>query len=155
MSGAAGLDALEPWLDGYLQRLKPGQRMQLARKVGQLLRRLNAERILANVQPDGSAMEPRKEGKRRRRRKGKMFPRVGLARNLRVFPGHDEVELRFSAKVAGTASVHHFGLPDKVDKRIPNSIKIRYPARQLLGIPPEDRDAIMEAALAWLESAER
>lgn len=151
----SGLEALEPWLDGYLQKLKPGERMKLARKIGQLLRRRNAERIIANVEPDGSAMAPRKTGKRSRRKKGKMFPRVGLARNLRVFPGPDEVALRFNAKVAGTASVHHFGLTDAVDKRIPNSIKVRYPARKLLGIPAEDREAIMTEVFKWLESGGR
>lgn len=154
MSEPSGLDALEPWLDGYLAKLKPGERMRIARKIGQVLRRRNAERIRANLQPDGSAMAPRKPGKHRRKR-GRMFPRTGLARNLRIQARTDEARLDFAQRVAGTAAVHHFGLVDAVDRRIPHSIKVRYPARLLLGIPPEDRDAIMAEVFAWLESEGR
>lgn len=158
---ATGLDALEPWLDGYLQKLKPGERMKIARKIGQLLRRRNAERIMANVEPDGSAMAPRrpkvdrKGRKRGHHGKGRMFKRIGMARNLKVHAEADQVSLRFAPRVAGTAEVHHFGLADKVDRRIPNSIKVRYAARLLLGIPAEDREAIMTEVFAWLESEGR
>ena len=157
----SGLEALEPWLEGYLQQLKPGERIRIARKIGQLLRKRNAERIMANVEPDGTAMAPRRPKKDRKGRKrgsygsGRMFKRIALARNLKVTPRPDEVSLRFNQRVAGTASVHHFGLPDAVDRRIANSIKVRYPARKLLGIPPEDREAIMTEVFKWLESGGR
>ena len=150
MAEDSGLEALEPWLEGYLNRLKPGQRMELARKIGQLLRRRNAARIAANIQPDGTAIEPRKPRKRGgKQRRGKMCQRVKLARNMTVRARADQVELSFKQPVAGTAAVHHFGLVDKVEQS-GTSPRVRYPSRKLFGIPAEDREAIMDEALAWL-----
>lgn len=77
---------LEPFLAAYLNRLGPGQRRRVARKVGEALRRENVKRIAANVQPDGSAMEPKKkrkrmmDGKGRVKRTGKMLPKIKLCR---------------------------------------------------------------------------
>lgn len=149
MTEQSGLEALEPWLEGIMNRLKPGERLKLARKIGQMLRRRNAQRIAANIQPDGSAMEPRKPRKRGRSRRGKMFQKTRLARNMRVRAQPDQVEVSFKQAVASAAAVHHFGLVDKVEKTA-TAPRVRYPSRKLLGIPPEDRDAIMDEALDWL-----
>lgn len=149
MAEKSGLEALEPWLESYLNRLKPGQRMQLTRKIGQLLRRRNAARIAANVTPDGLPMEPRKPRKRSRAKRGKMFQKTRLTRNMKIRARPDQVELSFKQPVAGTAAVHHFGLVDKVEPTA-TAPKVRYPARPLLGLPPADREAIMDEALAWL-----
>ena len=86
-----------------------------------------------------------------RKRKALMFPKIALARNLKVRTSPEEVELTFTGRTAQTAAVHHYGLEDKVDRRIPNSIRTRYSARRLLGIPAGDRDAIMDEVLAWLD----
>jgi phage virion morphogenesis protein len=150
----SGLEALEPWLEAVMNRLKPGERVQLSRKIGQMLRARNAKRIAGNVQPDGSPMEPRKprrdrRGKLRKSRQGKMFRQTGKVRNLKVRAFPDRVEIAFAPAVSGTAAVHHFGLMDKVEKT-PTAPKVRYPARHLLGIPAEDREAVMDAALKWL-----
>ena len=150
------LEALEPWIDGFLARLKPGERLRLSRKIGQLLRRVNAARIRRNVEPDGSAMEPRKvrrdsQGRLRGRRgKGRMFRKLGLARNMKVKARPDEVEVSFNSRVSRTAAVHHFGLKDRVEKRR-NSIRVRYAERRLLGIPKGDKQAIMDEVLQHLE----
>lgn len=153
---APPLEALEPWLRGYLDRLSPREQGKVARAIGAMLRKANADRIRANVQPDGSPMEPRKAQKDRRgrirKRKGKMFPRIALARNLKVRTRPDEVEIAFTQRIAGAASVHHFGLTAEVDPRIRHSIKVRYVARRLLGFSPADRQAIMDAALGGLEA---
>ena len=149
MAEESGLEALEPWLQAIQNRLKPGERMKLARKIGQLLRKRNAQRITANRQPDGSSMEERKPRKRGgKQRRGRMFKKT--ARNLRVRAFQDRVELDFKQPVSGAAKVHHFGLMDKVEKT-PTAPRVRYPSRKLLGIPAEDREAIMDEALAWLE----
>lgn len=153
---ADDLTALEPWLRGYLDRLTPREQLKVTRAIGAMLRKANADRIRANVQPDGSAMDPRKPQQDRRgrirKRKGKMFPKIALARNLKVRARSDEVEIEFAKNVSGAAAVHHYGLVSPVDKRIPHSIRVRYPARRLLGFSAEDREAIMDAALSALES---
>jgi phage virion morphogenesis protein len=152
------LDALEPWLGGLLAKTKPRQRMALARKVGQIMRQFNAARVNANVEPDGTPMaprnprKPRKSGKERRGKRGRMFKRIELARNMRVTPGPDEVLLSFNSRVAKTAEVHHFGLEDAVDRRVRNSIRVRYKARRLLGFGPGDREAMLAEIMGWLES---
>lgn len=154
------LDAFEPWLHDLMSRVSPGRRLSLSRRVGQILRRINALRVAANIEPDGSAMEARKpkkerKGKRSRGRSraasGKMFRRIELARNMRVRAAADHVELGFKPNVAKTAEVHHFGLEDAVDKRVPNSIRTRYPARRLLGFGPGDSDLLLVEVLTWLE----
>lgn len=155
MSTDSGLEALEPWLAGYLARLSAGERLKLTRKIGQMLRRRNSIRIRANIQPDGTAMEPRKikqdQRGRIRGRKGPMFPKIAMAKNLKVTARPDEVEISFTPLVAGAAKIHHWGLVGKVENT-PGSIRVRYPARRLLGIPPADREAIMDEALAWLDA---
>ena len=155
MTEASGLEAIEPWLDGLLQRLKPGERRALTSKIGRMLRQRNAERIRDNSDPDGNPMPARKrqldQRGRIRKRKALMVPKIALARNLKVRTSPEEVELTFTGRTAQTAAVHHYGLEDKVDRRIPNSIRTRYSARRLLGIPAGDRDAIMDEVLAWLD----
>lgn len=152
---AAGeLTALEPGLKGYLDRLSPRERGKVARAIGTMLRKANAQRIRDNVQPDGSPMAPRKSQKDRRgrirKRKGRMFPKIALARNLKVRASPDEVEIAFAQLVAGAANVHHYGLVSPVDPRIPNAIRVRYEARRLLGFSAADRQAIAEVALESL-----
>ena len=157
MSADAPLAAIEQWIGGYLARLDPGQRVKLSRRIGVILRRTNAKRIAANTQPDGSDMEARKprldrRGRLRKSRKGKMFRQTGKLRNMRIRARPDEVEVFFGPAVAGTAKVHHFGLVDTVDKNVPTAPRIRYPIRRLLGLPPEDREAIMDEVMEWLDS---
>ena len=151
---ADDLTAIEPWLDGIMARLEPSERLKVARRIGQMLRRRNAERIRANVQPDGSAMEPRKVTRdkrgRIRGRKGKMFPKTGLAKNIQVRADADEVEVSFKQSVAGAAKVHHYGLIDRVSRNA-GSPRVRYPIRRLLGINDEDRDMILAEVSKMLE----
>jgi phage virion morphogenesis protein len=152
------LDALEPWLGGLLAKTAPTQRMALSRRVGQIMRKFNAARVNANVEPNGTPMaprnpkKPRKGRKERRGKAGRMFKRIELARNMRVTPGADEVSLSFNSRVARTAQVHHFGEEDAVDRRIRNSIRVRYKARRLLGFGPGDREAMLAEIMAWLET---
>lgn len=150
-----GLDHLAPWLEGYLQRLKPTERRKLTRKLAKALRDSNARRIRDNVQPDGTPMEPRKSQRDRRgrlrKRKGRMFPKTALAKNLRYRANAEDLEVSFRPLVAGTASVHHYGLTAPVDPRIPNSITIRYPARRLLGLSEADVRLIEEDSLNLLD----
>jgi phage virion morphogenesis protein len=149
---------LEPFLAGYLNRLGPAQRKRVMRKIGQEVRRINTRRIAANVQPDSSAMEPRKPRKRmkdaqgRIRRQGKMFRKLRLAKKIAIDVADDEVALSFKGNAAESAERHHFGLPGFVGRtRKGKDIRVKYPARRLLGFGPEDMDAIIDAALGLLE----
>ena len=151
---ADDLTAIEPWLDGIMARLEPGERLKVARRIGQMLRRRNAERIRANVQPDGSPMEPRKITRdkrgRIRGRKGNMFPKTGMAKNMQVRADADQVEVSFKQTVAGAAKVHHYGLVDRVSRNA-GAPRVRYPIRRLLGINGEDRDLILAEVSKMLE----
>lgn len=155
---ADDLAELEPFLAAYLNRLGPAQRRRVARKVGEALRRENAKRIAANVQPDGSAMEARKkrkrmmDGKGRIKRTAKMFPKIKLAKSLRIRATPDEVEVGFNNPLlAATARAHQFGLVDYVGKtKDGRTIRTRYPQRRLLGFGADDIELITDTALAML-----
>ena len=151
---AEGLDALAPWLGGVLQKLSPGERLGLTRKIGKALRDANAARIRDNLTPDGTPMEPRKPKRdkrgRLRKRKGRMFPKTSLARNLRAIARPNEIEVAFRQLVAGTAAIHHHGLTAPVNPKNPRSIQVRYPARPLLGFAPADLERIDQEVGDWL-----
>lgn len=150
---------LDSFLQGQLAKLAPAQRRKVARKIGEALRRENARRIAANVQPDGSAMEPRKPRKRmkdakgRIRRGGKMFPKIRLARSLKIRATAEEAEVSFAnSLIERTASAHHFGLSDFVGRTASGKVvRARYPERQLLGVGPEDLANISELVLDLLD----
>lgn len=160
MADAEDFAELERYLAAYLTRLGPAQRKRVAHRIGQELRRANARRIAANVQPDGSSMEPRKRRKRLRdragkvRRTAKMFPKIRLAKSMRVRSTPDDVEVGFyNAMIASTARAHQFGLTDFVGRTADGrTVRTRYPVRVLLGFSEEDREVIIDTALKSLES---
>lgn len=143
---------LAPWVAAVAERFGDGNLRKIARKIGLALRRINAARIAANIQPDGTAMEPRKprplrdRKKDRIKKKGRMFPRIKLTRNINVDADADQVELTFNGKVAKTAEVHHFGLRDRV-ARFRGAPQYRYPARELLGFGAADDDIVLATVL--------
>jgi phage virion morphogenesis protein len=158
---AEDLEALEPWLQGYLDRLAPAQRRKAAQAIGQQARRANALRIAANVEPDGAAMAPRKQKKRladrhgKVRRTAKMFAKIRLARFLRVQASEDQTEVGFKAGTdSRIASVHQYGQVDSVGRtRRGQVVQTRYAARRLLGFSPEDRQAILDTAIRMVEGS--
>ena len=54
------LSRLTSWADGLLASMEPAARRQLAGEMARTLRASQAQRIRANLQPDGSPMAPRK-----------------------------------------------------------------------------------------------
>lgn len=148
---------LAPWVAAIAQRFGDGNMRQIARKIGLALRRSNADRISRNVQPDGSTMEPRKprplrdRKKDRIRKKGRMFPKIRLARNMNIDASSEQVELTFNGKVAKTAEVHHFGLRDRV-ARFRGAPQYRYPERELLGFGAADDDVILATVLDGVDA---
>lgn len=153
---ADALEQFATYFDTMLADLSPAKRKAVARKIGQRLRRLNAQRMRANVEPDGAAMAPRKKRLREKSKPGRgrrMFREIGKARNLRVRPSEDGVEIGFANPGTGRVAVeHHFGLDGRVGRtRAGRMIRTRYTARRLLGFGAQDIDAVTDELLAWLD----
>lgn len=150
------LAGFDQWFGDILAGLSPTQRRKAARQLGQALRRSNLKRIAANVQPDGTAMEPRKprkdaRGRLKERQGGKMFRRLRYARHWKIDARQDSVEILPKGK-ANLLAVHHFGLTDKVGtdgERRP--IRHRYPVRKLLGFSGEDEQMALEVAASLID----
>lgn len=81
-------------------------------------------------------------------RKGKqtrMFKKLATARFLRMYNGDNEAAIYFLPSAANIAGVHQFGLTENKGR-----IKIKYPARQLLGLTPQDINHIEDQILEHL-----
>lgn len=146
---ADGLEAIEPFIGELLERVQPALRRKALDRMMRLLRRANAARIAANVEPDGGAMAPRKKRPRPVRRK--MFRNIGKTQSLRIRVQPDEAELHFANPlIEDTAAVHHFGQTGYVGKtRAGRVIRTKYEARRLLGFGPE-QDELVEELLKHL-----
>ncbi len=147
------LSRLDAWFGRILQGLEPGQRRKAALKLGQALRRSNLKRIAANVQPDGSPMEPRKprkdaRGRLRKKAGGTMFQGLRFAKHWRIDADQDGVEITAKSPIVDrNASVSQFGetaIVGRLRNRTP--IRYRYPERLLLGFGPEDEDLALNIA---------
>lgn len=150
---ADDLSAIEPWISGLIDRLSAGERRKLGMKLGRLMRKTNAARIARNVDPDGAAMAPRKkrEGSKSNIRR-KMFPKIRLARALKIRATGDGVAVEFANPLIGrVAQVHHFGDVGFVGKTSRGrTIRTRYTARRLLGFGAQDIEMITDEVLAHL-----
>lgn len=143
---------LDNWLQQYAATLSPPARKKLAMAMMRELRRVNAQRIASNVDPEGSKFEPRKPrpGRTKRTPGGKaMFRKLRLARNMKIRADADGGELNFGNPMVGmTAAEHHYGKEGRVGKtRDGRTISVRYAERRLLGFGPDDLRRIMDAAI--------
>ncbi|OJW73018.1 MAG: phage virion morphogenesis protein [Sphingomonadales bacterium 63-6] len=148
MAGEEGLEAIEPFIGEVLQAIEPGQRRKLIDKLMRAARRANAQRITANVEPDGTKMTPRKKRKGKR---GKMFRRIGKQSSLKIRISPDEGELRFANPlIESTAAAHQYGLTDFVGRtRDGRMIRTKYEARRILGFGKE-QDELLDEVLRQL-----
>ena len=141
-------------LDGLLQQLSPAERSRLCRDIARQLRASQAKRVAAQQNPDGSAFEPRKPQQSLRARKGKvrrrMFAKLTSTRWLRAKSNSSEAVVQFIGSANRLATVHQFGLRDRVNRR--GDIKADYPERQLLGFASADIDAIERAIMDHLST---
>ena len=149
MASGDSLDDVQPFLGDLLEAMRPGQRRRMIDKLMRMARRHQADRIRRNVEPDEAEMTPRKPRKGRR---GKMFKRIGAARNLRIRTHPDRGELTFGGGlVSRTASEHHHGLEGFVGKtRRGRIVRTRYEQRRLIGHGKERRDYV-EALVEHLD----
>jgi phage virion morphogenesis protein len=154
-----GLEALASYLVDLTDRLKPGERAKLGRRIATELQKANAARIAANVDPEGAAFVPRKKhrqlrgraksGLRARRKQGKMFLRARSTANLRAKANASEARVGFVGAMVRIMGVHQEGLEDHVT-RDPSSPIAKYPMRRVLGFGPDDRLMILELLDAQL-----
>ncbi|MBF0638765.1 phage virion morphogenesis protein [Pseudomonas protegens] len=148
----ADLEALEDWAAGLLGQLQPAARNQLARSIGQALRRSQQQRIIAQRNPDGSKYAPRKQrnlrGKQGRiKRQVKMFQRLRTASFLKAQGDGRAISVGFTGRVARIARVHQYGLKDRAERGAP---EVKYEQREVLGFTEADIDLIRDSLLAHL-----
>ena len=149
---ANNLEALETWASLLLERLEPGERVKLARSIGQELRRSQQKRVMAQENPDGSKYAPRKKrdlrGKQGRiRRRLDMFKKLRTASYLKIRGDSNAVTVGFTGRIARIARVHQYGLKDRAERGAPD---VRYDQREVLGFTEADLDLIRDGLLAHL-----
>lgn len=146
------LEALETWASGLLEQLQPAARNQLARTIGQELRRSQQKRVLTQQNPDGSKFAPRKKrdlrGKQGRiRRKVEMFKKLRTATYMKARGDSDSVTVGFTGRIARIARVHQYGLKDRAESGAP---EVRYEEREILGFTEADIESIRDGLLKHL-----
>jgi phage virion morphogenesis protein len=161
MVDAVDLEQLHQWIGDLLARLDPGPRRRMALRIAKEIRRANAERIGAQVQPDGTPFAPRKPQKgsrgrvgtiKQRRQSRKMFAQLRQFRLLSAEASPDEAVVGFrSPAVARVARVHQLGLRDRVS-RGGSAPEYDYPERVLLGLSTADQGRIMDLLVGALQS---
>lgn len=144
------LKRLAHWAAPLLAGLSAQRRKAAMVQVATYLRRSQAQRIGAQLNPDGTPYEARKP-RRLRDKKGaiqrKMFAKLRTAKYLRKSATAEAATVSIGGKSARIARVHHHGLRDKVDWRKPNSPSVQYARRQLLGFTAEEEEAITDILL--------
>lgn len=147
---ASDLIALERELGALTRAMSPSERRKMLRALALDLRRSQQQRIGRQQNPDGSPFTPRRpkaqskaraKAGRIRRRKGRMFAKLKLARYMKASADANHAETGFSGRAAGIARVHQLGLVDRVSRRGP---RVRYAARRLLGFTADDRDHVRD-----------
>ncbi len=142
------LDKLATWLDPLIKKLESSERAELARKIGQDLRRANQQRIKDQKNPDGTPFAPRKfRQKKGRIKRAAMFRKLRLNKHMKLKTNANEISLGFVGSVARIARVHHYGLRDRVRIGGPEA---QYEERQLLGFTPDDEHMIMDGVIEYL-----
>ncbi|WP_439824557.1 phage virion morphogenesis protein [Aeromonas caviae] len=143
------LSRLTNWADGLLAAMEPAARRQLAGEMARTLRASQAQRIRANLQPDGSPMAPRKPQPKLKKNRGrlrrKMFFKISSPAWLKARANEHQALVEFAGTANRLATIHQYGLKDRIKGR-----EISYPARELLGITEQERDQLETTLLAHL-----
>lgn len=134
----------EQYIEGMLRALSAGQRRVFFSRLSRELACINATRMRANIAPDGTPFEPRKPQTRLRAKRGRvraMFQK--LPKSLKPSATDSGLEIAFGGRSAQIADVHHYG-KDDAPNRLRPSWRVRYPARELLGISESDQTLIVD-----------
>nr|DAP82369.1 MAG TPA: virion morphogenesis protein [Caudoviricetes sp.] len=149
----ATVEEVQAKLTALINNLSPQARRQLARNIGQALRKNQQARIVRQENPDGTAFEPRKPRKEFGKKKGRikrkaMFAKLRTARYFKIQSNANEVSVGFNGSSAMIAKVHQYGLMSSPSKT--KDFKVRYAQRELLGFSQSDLDVIEDLVLAQL-----
>ncbi|AXE32235.1 phage virion morphogenesis protein [Chromobacterium phragmitis] len=140
----------EDALAGLLANLDGKARRQLAREIARQLRQSQQKRIAAQLNPDGSAFAPRKpqiQDKKGAIRRA-MFSKLRTAQWLKTEASAGGAAVGFIGEVERIARVHQLGLRDRVCQHV--SREVQYPARELLGLSPQDYEMIRDKVVDFL-----
>lgn len=148
------LEALEDWAADLLRQLEPAARSELARSLGQRLRRSQQQRIITQRNPDGSKFAPRKQrnlrGKQgRMRRNVLMFQKLRTTSFLKAQNDSNVISVGFMGRVVRIAKVHQYGLKDRAEHGAPI---IKYETRGILGLTGTELDLIRDCLLRHFNS---
>ena len=135
-----------------LQNVAGPSRRTLLRQLARDGQKAHRDRIARQLQPDGSAFEPRREQpqtrssakKKGRIRRKAMFRKLRLARYLKAGSTENEAWIGFTGRAAGVARIHQDGLPDAP---APGQAKVRYARRVLVGLSDADRERALDLLL--------
>ena len=147
----ATIEQVQARLNALINNLSPQARQQMARRIGQQLRKSQQARIARQQNPDGSKYEPRKQQKLRKK-KGRvkrraMFVKLKTARFLKIRTNANEAVIGFTGSAADIATIHQYGLSAKPTKA---KYKVQYAQRELLGFSDEDVEIIENLVLEQL-----
>lgn len=149
----ATVEEVQAKLTALINNLSPQARRQLARNIGQALRKNQQARIARQENPDGTAFEPRKPRKEFGKKKGRikrkaMFAKLRTARYLKIQSNANEVSVGFNGSSEMIAKVHQYGLMSSPSKT--KDFKVRYAQRELLGFSQSDLDIIEDLVIEQL-----
>ena len=137
-------------LQGIISQVSPAGRRDMAKAIARNLRASQAERIKANIAPDGHAYEPRKPQKLRNRKgniKRKMFQKLIRMQWLKGKSNANEATVQFVGFASRIARTSQYGLRDRVRP----GIEAQYPKRELLGLTEKEKDQIEDLILSQLK----
>lgn len=149
----ATVEEVQAKLTALINNLSPQARRQLARNIGQALRKNQQARIARQENPDGTAFELRKTRKEFGKKKGRikrkaMFAKLRTARYFKIQSNANEVSVGFNGSSAMIAKVHQYGLMSSPSKA--EDFKVRYAQRELLGFSQSDLDIIEDLVIEQL-----
>ena len=136
------IDPIEARFGALVSALAPAARAVLAKEIAKQLRQSQMKRIAGQMNPDGSAFEPRKSQLRNNKKdlRAGMFGKLRTAKYLKANGSADGAIISFTSDVERIARVHQLGLRDRVSRK--TSLEVIYPERRLLGISAEDETAL-------------
>lgn len=145
---ADALAPVERWLTDAVSALEPEARKKLMTEIGRELRTRTRRRMAAQQAPDGTPWRPRKRAMDGRVKSyAKMMQGLRDLRRLDLKATPEGMELGWSGRNAMIANVHQMGDVDEVHRHGP---RVKYTARPLIGLPPDDLEFVRQRLLAAL-----